>query len=91
MAGMILVDNQGNGKYAIWPFAETEWNGISTADMVFPSFLFINGMSVYLAIKPEMASDKLAWLKILKRVFLLFLIGFLLNLQVLLMGWSLSY
>ena len=53
--------------------------------MVFPSFLFINGMSVCLAVKPEMASDKNAWFKILKRVFLLFLIGFLLNLQVLLL------
>jgi predicted acyltransferase len=78
MAGMTLVNNQGSYDDAIWPFAETEWNGISTADMVFPSFLFINGLSIYLAVKPEMCSDKNAWFKILKRVFFLFLIGFLL-------------
>jgi predicted acyltransferase len=40
----------------------------STADMVFPSFPFINGMSIYLAIKPSMKNDKMAWFRIIKRV-----------------------
>ncbi len=46
MSGMILVNNQGDYAYAIWALSESEWNGISTADMVFPSFLFMNGMSI---------------------------------------------
>lgn len=50
MVGMILVDNMGNSS-VIWPLDETEWNGLTTADCVFPSFLFISGMAITLAIK----------------------------------------
>jgi predicted acyltransferase len=74
---MIMVNNQGSQDDAIWPFHESEWNGITTADMVFPSFLFINGMSIYYGIKP----DDPQWYKLIKRVVILFLIGFFFNLQ----------
>ena len=49
MCGMIMVNDQGDTP--IWPLNESEWNGISTADLVFPSFLFIMGFAVPLAIR----------------------------------------
>lgn len=49
--------------------------------MVFPSFLFINGMSIYLALKPGMVRDSSVWLKLLKRAAILFTIGLYINLQ----------
>jgi len=51
MVGMILVDNRGNPNHVIWPLDETSWNGLSTADCVFPSFLFISGVAITLALK----------------------------------------
>lgn len=73
MLGMILVDNQGSKP--IWPLDESDWNGISTADLIFPSFLFIMGFAVPLAIRRPFKP-----LRTVIRVLGLFAIGFLLNL-----------
>ena len=81
MVGMIMVDSMGNFDYAIWPLDESIWNGLSTADCVFPSFLFIMGLAIPLALKPQDKWNKGIWLKIFKRFVLLFLIGTLLNFQ----------
>ena len=48
MMGMILVDCQTND--APWWLKHPSWNGLSPADFVFPSFVFIMGMAVPLAI-----------------------------------------
>lgn len=81
MVGMILVDNMGNFDYVIWPLDETIWNGLTTADCVFPCFLFIMGLAVPLALKREDRFKKETWYKILKRFALLFIIGMALNFQ----------
>ncbi|KYR00845.1 hypothetical protein DLAC_02899 [Tieghemostelium lacteum] len=77
--GMILVDNQG-GDYVIWPLKETSWNGLSTADLIFPSFIFISGFSVALALKNS-KNDIKTWSNIIRRTFLLFFIQCFLNLM----------
>ncbi|EGC38938.1 hypothetical protein DICPUDRAFT_18260, partial [Dictyostelium purpureum] len=77
--GMILVDNQG-GPDVIWPLKETEWNGLSTADLIFPSFLFICGFSVALALKTA-KNTRSTWYNIIRRTFLLFFIQCFLNLM----------
>ncbi|EAS02013.2 heparan-alpha-glucosaminide N-acetyltransferase, putative (macronuclear) [Tetrahymena thermophila SB210] len=77
MVGMILVDNMGNSS-VIWPLDETEWNGLSTADCVFPSFLFISGMAITLAIKHN-GNKKQQFFRILERFVKLFVIGVALN------------
>ena len=77
MCGMIMVDSMGNYGYVIWPLDETIWNGLSTADCIFPSFLFIMGLAIPLAIKRDVRPRP--WGKIFKRFAILFLIGFLLN------------
>ncbi|EFA83830.1 hypothetical protein PPL_02898 [Heterostelium album PN500] len=77
--GMILVDNQG-GPEVIWPLKETDWNGISTADLIFPSFLFICGFSISLALK-NAKNDRPTWINIIRRTILLFGIQLFLNLM----------
>lgn len=81
MVGMIMVDSMGDFDHVIWPLDESIWNGLSTADCVFPSFLFIMGLAVPLALKQEDRYKQGTWYKIFKRFFLLFLIGNLLNFQ----------
>eukprot|EP01132_Coremiostelium_polycephalum_P009108 gene9108-11160_t len=77
--GMILVDNQG-GPDVIWPLKETAWNGLSTADLIFPSFLFICGFSISLALKNS-KNDVKTWANIIRRTLLLFFIQCFLNLM----------
>ncbi len=45
VAGMILVDNPGSDEKVYWPIAHAEWNGWTPADFIFPSFLFLVGVS----------------------------------------------
>jgi predicted acyltransferase len=46
VAGMILVDNPGSDDKAYWAIKHTEWNGLTPADLIFPSFLFLVGISL---------------------------------------------
>ncbi len=75
VAGMILVNN-GGGKVSYEPLRHSAWNGLSLADLVFPFFLFMVGMSTYISLRKFQFkwSNPLA-LKILKRTCLILLIG----------------
>jgi predicted acyltransferase len=46
VAGMILVDNPGSDEKVYRPIAHAEWNGCTPADFIFPSFLFLVGISM---------------------------------------------
>jgi predicted acyltransferase len=46
VAGMILVDNPGSDDKAYWPIQHSQWNGWTPADLIFPSFLFLVGVSL---------------------------------------------
>lgn len=46
VAGMILVDNPGSDDLAYSPIKHAEWNGWTAADFIFPSFLFLVGVSM---------------------------------------------
>lgn len=46
VAGMILVDNPGSDDLAYGPIKHTEWNGWTAADFIFPSFIFLVGVSM---------------------------------------------
>ena len=46
VAGMILVDNPGSDDGAYWPIKHADWNGLTPADFIFPSFLFLVGVSM---------------------------------------------
>ncbi len=46
VAGMVLVDNPGSDDLAYWPIKHAVWNGWTPADFIFPSFLFLVGVSM---------------------------------------------
>jgi len=43
---MILVDNPGSDDLAYGPIKHADWNGWTCADFIFPSFLFLVGISM---------------------------------------------
>ncbi len=46
VAGMIIVDNPGSDEKAYWAIKHAAWNGWTPADFIFPSFLFLVGVSI---------------------------------------------
>lgn len=82
IAGMILVNNQGNGDAVYAPLKHAHWNGLTPADLVFPGFIFIMGVSLSLSAsrRSETGESRRAQtLHILRRAALLFVIGFIFN------------
>lgn len=75
VAGMILVNN-GAGKETFAPLKHVDWNGLSLADLVFPFFLFMVGISTYISLRKFQFkwSSQIAH-KIVKRTILILLIG----------------
>lgn len=81
VALMILVNSPGNQTAYTW-LDHSTWHGCTLADLVFPFFIFIVGVSSTFTLSK--ARDKnipfqQLFLKILKRSVILFLIGLLLN------------
>lgn len=78
VAGMILVNN-GYGP-TFEPLRHAQWNGLSISDLVFPFFLFIMGVSLYLSMSGRgLHYSRAKLFKIIKRSALLFLFGILIN------------
>ena len=81
IALMIVVNTPGTWAYAYAPLQHAKWNeGSTPTDLVFPSFMFIIGVSMWFSFAKynRQWSAALGW-KILRRVGLLFLLGLLLN------------
>ncbi|MEO6038207.1 MAG: heparan-alpha-glucosaminide N-acetyltransferase domain-containing protein [Saprospiraceae bacterium] len=80
IAFMIIVNTPGTWGYAYAPLQHADWNGCTPTDLVFPSFLFIIGVSMWFSMGKygRQWSPALGW-KILRRTALLFLVGLLLN------------
>jgi len=82
VAGMILVDNPGSDEHAYWPIMHAKWNGWTPADFIFPSFLFLVGISmVYsLAARRERGETRQQiFVHAIKRSLILIAIGLLVN------------
>ncbi|MDF2456970.1 MAG: hypothetical protein K0R51_2963 [Cytophagaceae bacterium] len=83
VAVMILVNNPGSWQHVHPWLLHAEWNGCHLADLVFPFFLFIVGLSIVFSLSKALASGadkgKLA-LKCLKRALILIGLGLFLNL-----------
>ncbi|MGA3263118.1 MAG: heparan-alpha-glucosaminide N-acetyltransferase domain-containing protein [Terracidiphilus sp.] len=81
IAFMILVNN--NGGEGSWGFVNhAAWNGLTPTDLVFPTFLFVVGVSIVLSVDARLARGgtrrQLAW-HTLRRAGILFLFGFVGN------------
>lgn len=75
---MIIVNTAGNGATTYSPLLHAKWNGFTPTDLVFPSFLFAVGNALsFVALKWDVMKTSEVLFKILKRTFIIFLLGFL--------------
>ncbi len=81
IAGMLLVSNQGSYKHAYGAVKHAKWHGWTPTDLVFPSFLFIVGVAMVFSLpgQLERLGRRRTYLRVLRRVTVLFALGLLLN------------
>ena len=82
IAFMILVNNNGDGARAYWALKHADWNGFTPTDLVFPTFLFLVGISTVLSTASRLAQGATRWslfLHTFRRTIILFLLGLLVN------------
>src|SRR3984885_4196946 len=82
IAFMILVNNGGSERYGYRQLEHSPWNGWTLTDLVFPSFLFIAGISIVFSTESRLArGESKASLRLhtLKRSVVLFLFGLVVN------------
>jgi len=83
IAGMILVNNLGSWKHVYVPLRHAEWHGWTPADLVFPFFLFIVGISLSLSLSRRIVQGVrpfMLYFKVVKRSLILFALGIFLAL-----------
>ncbi len=82
IAFMILVNDPGNSRVGFRALDHADWNGFTPTDLVFPTFLFLVGISLVLSYARREANGaprRAFLLHALRRSALLFAIGVLLN------------
>jgi len=82
VAGMLLVDYPGDEAAGYWPLRHAPWNGWTPADLIFPSFIFLMGVSIVLSFSARLdrgESRRQIALHAAKRSLILFAIGVFLN------------
>ena len=81
IVGMILVNSPGNHT-AYAQLDHSTWNGCTLADLVFPFFIFIVGVSLVFSLSKQLKNHEPIYkivLIILRRSLILFCLGLLLN------------
>ena len=82
IAFMILVNNNGDEAHAYWALKHTAWNGFTPTDLVFPTFLFLIGVSITFSTASRLskgATRQSLFFHTLRRTIILFLFGLLVN------------
>ncbi len=82
MGFMILVNNNGDGERAYWALKHAAWNGFTPTDLVFPTFLFLVGISTVFSTDSRLAKGATKasiFLHTLRRTVILYLLGLLVN------------
>ncbi len=75
---MIIVNTSGNYQTTWSPLLHAKWHGFTPTDLVFPSFLFAVGNAMSFVLKKwNTLSQQQVVFKILKRTFIIFLLGYL--------------
>ncbi|KXB84958.1 hypothetical protein HMPREF3034_00561 [Prevotella sp. DNF00663] len=76
IAGMILVNNPGSWSHILTPLGHAEWNGMTPTDLVFPFFMFIMGVCIFISLlKFDFKCDRSTVTKIIRRTILIYLVG----------------
>lgn len=84
MAAMVLVNNPGTWNHVYGPLRHAHWNGWTPTDLVFPSFVFIVGVSLALAFDRRLSEGHRRidlFVHALRRSLTLFALGMVLS------GW----
>jgi predicted acyltransferase len=79
---MILVNNNGSEAHAYWPLKHAAWNGFTPTDLVFPTFLFLVGISTVYSTAARLAQGatrQSLFLHVLRRAVILYLLGLVVN------------
>lgn len=77
---MIVVNSPGTWEHVAAPLRHSAWNGLTLADTIFPCFMFIMGMTTYISLrKYDFSLSSALFVKILRRTFVLYLLGLLVN------------
>jgi predicted acyltransferase len=82
IAFMILVNNNGSEAHAYWPLKHAAWNGFTPTDLVFPTFLFLVGISTVYSMAARLAQGatrQSLFLHVLRRSIILYLLGLVVN------------
>lgn len=80
IALMILVNTPGSWSHVYAPLLHADWHGCTPTDLVFPFFLFIIGSAMFFSFKKsDFSATPEQFTKIIKRGFILFFIGLMLN------------
>jgi len=75
---MIIVNTPGSGVTPFSPLMHAQWNGLTLTDLIFPSFLFAVGNAMSFSQKKYTnLSQGTVFIKILRRTFVIFIIGYL--------------
>ena len=75
---MIIVNTPGNGATTWAPLHHASWHGFTPTDLVFPTFMFVVGTAMSITMrKMQELTGQQAFLKILKRTAVIFLLGYL--------------
>jgi predicted acyltransferase len=76
ISGMLLVNNPGSWEHIYTPLEHAPWHGLTPTDLVFPFFMFIMGVSMYISMSKFDFTFSPGYLKkLVKRSILIFLVG----------------
>jgi predicted acyltransferase len=82
IAFMILVNDNGNEAAAYWPLKHAAWNGFTPTDLVFPTFLFLVGISTVFSNASRLAQGvtrQSLFVHVVRRSVILYLLGLVVN------------
>ncbi len=80
IAFMIMVNN--NGGHAYWPFEHSAWSGWTPTDLVFPTFLYVVGVTIVFSLESRLSrgvAPSAMLPKIFRRFVILFCLGLFVN------------
>ena len=80
VAFMCIVNNPGTWAHIFPPLRHAGWDGCTPTDLVYPFFIFCMGCAMAFSFSKYEKTTVKAYLKVLKRGALIFLVGFALNL-----------
>lgn len=76
IAGMLLVNNPGSWGALYAPLGHADWNGLTPTDLVFPFFMFIMGVAMFMSMRKfEFKLTGSVFVKIVRRTIVIFAIG----------------